>query len=106
LPVELLAACYFHGEQAVANLQKLKQEAERLGGKGTTTLKQAIRQLEKRVLEVKDEGESALAEEHLDAVRIMSIHKAKALEVPRVILAGCHTGVEGGRAADAEALFD
>ena len=106
LPVELLAACYFHGEQAVANLQKLKQEAERLGGEGTTTLKQAIRQLEKRVLEVKDEGESALAEEHLDAVRIMSIHKAKGLEFPVVILAGCHTGVEGGRAADAEALLD
>ncbi|HEY1232770.1 MAG TPA: UvrD-helicase domain-containing protein [Candidatus Binatia bacterium] len=106
LPVELLAACYFHGEQAVANLQKLAKEAERLGREGTTTLKEAIRQLEKRVLEVKDEGESALAEEHLDAVRIMSIHKAKGLEFPIVILAGCHTGVEGGRAADAEALFD
>jgi len=106
LPVELLAACYFHGEQAVANLQKLAQEAELLGREGTTTLKQAIRQLEKRVLEVKDEGESALAEEHLDAVRVMSIHKAKGLEFPIVVLAGCHTGVEGGRAADAEALFD
>ncbi|HEX7233456.1 MAG TPA: UvrD-helicase domain-containing protein [Candidatus Binatia bacterium] len=106
LPVELLAACYFHGEQAVANLQKLVQQAELLGQEATTTLKQAIRQLEKRVLEVKDEGESALAEEHLDAVRIMSIHKAKGLEFPIVILAGCHTGVVGGRAADAEALFD
>ncbi|HEX5605436.1 MAG TPA: UvrD-helicase domain-containing protein [Candidatus Binatia bacterium] len=106
LPVELLAACYFHGEQAVANLQKLTREAELLGREGMTTLKQAIRQLEKRVLEIKDEGESALAEEHLDAVRIMSIHKAKGLEFPIVILAGCHAGVEGGRAADAEALFD
>lgn len=106
LPVELLAACYFHGEQAVANLQKLTREAELLGREGITTLKQAIRQLEKRVLETKDEGESALAEEHLDAVRIMSIHKAKGLEFPIVILAGCHAGVEGGRAADAEALFD
>ena len=106
LPVELLAACYFHGEQAVANLQKLSQQAEMLGREGMTTLKEAIRQLEKRVLDVKDEGESALAEEHLDAVRIMSIHKAKGLEFPIVILAGCHTGVEGGRGADAEALFD
>ena len=106
LPVELLAACYFHGEQAVANLQKLAQQAELLGREGLTTLKGAIRQLERRVLDVKDEGESVLAEENLDAVRIMSIHKAKGLEFPIVILAGCQTGIEGGHTVEAEALFD
>jgi ATP-dependent helicase/nuclease subunit A len=106
LPVELLAACYFHGEQAVANLQKLAQQAELLGREGLTTLKEAIRQLEQRVLDVKDEGESVLAEENLDAVRIMSIHKAKGLEFPIVILAGCQTGIEGRHSADAEAMFD
>ena len=106
LPVELLAACYFHGEQAVANLQKLAQQAELLGRQGLTTLKEAIRQLERRVLDVKHEGESALAEENLDAVRVMSIHKAKGLEFPIVILAGCQTGIEGRHSADAEAMFD
>ena len=106
LPVELLAACYFHGEQAVANLQKLAQQAELLGREGLTTLKEAIRQLEQRVLDVKEEGESVLAEESLDAVRIMSIHKSKGLEFPIVILAGCQTGIEGRQSADAEALFD
>lgn len=106
LPVELLAACYFHGEQAVANLQKLAQQAELLGREGLTTLKEAIRQLEKRVLDVKDEGESVLAEENLDAVRIMSVHKAKGLEFPIVILAGCQTGIEGRHSTDAEATFD
>src|SRR6266508_1689899 len=106
LPVDLLAACYFHGEQAVANLQKLAQQAELLGREGLTTLKAAIRQLERRVLDVKDESESVLAEENLDAVRIMSIHKAKGLEFPIVILAGCQTGIEGRHSADAEAMFD
>jgi ATP-dependent helicase/nuclease subunit A len=106
LPVELLAACYFHGEQAVANLRKLVEQAELLGREGLTTLKQAIRQLERRVLDVKEEGESVLAEENLDAVRIMSIHKSKGLEFPIVILAGCQTGIEGRRSADAEAMFD
>lgn len=106
LPIELLAAGYFHGEQAVANLQKLAQQAELLGREGLTTLKEAIRQLERRVLEVKDEGESALAEETLDAVRVMSIHKAKGLEFPIVVLAGCQAGIEAGRGADAEAVFD
>jgi len=106
LPVELLAACHFHGEQAVANLAKLKGQAEQLGAEGLTTLKEAIRQLERRVLDVKEEGESVLAEENLDAVRIMSIHKSKGLEFPIVILAGCQTGTEGRHSSDAESLFD
>ena len=106
LPIKLLAACYFHGEQAVANLEKLRQQAVLLGREGVTTLKEAIRQLEERVLEVKEEAESVLAEENLDAVRIMSIHKAKGLEFPIVILAGCQTGTEGRSTGDAQALFD
>jgi len=106
LPVELLAACHFHGEQAVANLHKLLQQAELLGREGPMTLKEAVRRLEGRVLEVKEEGESVLAEENLDAVRIMSIHKAKGLEFPIVVLAGCQSGTEGRRSADAEALSD
>lgn len=106
LPVELLAACHFHGEQAVANLQKLQQQAEQLGHEGLTTLKAAIRQLEKRVLEAKDESESVLAEESLDAVRVMSIHKSKGLEFPIVILAGCQSGADNPRGTRVESLFD
>ena len=106
LPLKLLAACYFHGEQAVANLEKLRQQAILLGHVGLTTLKEAIRQLQERVLDVKEEGESVLAEENLDAVRIMSIHKAKGLEFPIVVLAGCHTGTDGRLTSDADALFD
>ncbi|MBI3063368.1 MAG: UvrD-helicase domain-containing protein [Deltaproteobacteria bacterium] len=106
LPIKLLAACYFHGEQAVANLEKLRQQAELLGHEGLTTLKEAIRQLQERVLGVKEEGESVLAEENLDAVRIMSIHKAKGLEFPIVVLAGCQAGTEARQSAKAEALFD
>ena len=106
LPIKLLAACYFHGEQAVANLEKLRQQAESLGREGLTTLKNAIRQLQQRVLDIKDEGESVLAEENLDAVRMMSIHKAKGLEFPIVVLAGCHSGTDGRQGKTAEALFD
>jgi ATP-dependent helicase/nuclease subunit A len=106
LPVRLLAACYFHGEQAVANLDKLKQQVETLGREGLTTLKEAVRQLQERVLDVREEGESVLAEETVDAVRIMSIHKAKGLEFPVVILAGCHAGIDGRQGKTAEVLFD
>ena len=106
LPVKLLAACHFHGEQAVANLDKLKQQAEALGREGVTTLKETIHHLQERVLDVKEEGESVLAEEAVDAVRIMSIHKAKGLEFPIVILAGCHAGIDGRQGKTAEVVFD
>ncbi|MEX0803225.1 MAG: UvrD-helicase domain-containing protein [Candidatus Binatia bacterium] len=107
LPLKLLAACYFHGEQAVANLEKLRQQAELLGREdGSMTFKEVIRRLQDRVLGVKEEGESVLAEESVDAVRIMSIHKSKGLEFPIVVLAGCQTGTETRQNRQAKALFD
>ncbi len=107
LPLKPLAACYYHGEQAVANLEKLRQQAALLALEdGTLTFKKAVRQLQRSVLEVHEEGESVLAEENVDAVRIMSIHKSKGLEFPIVVLAGCHTGTDGRQTRMAEALFD
>jgi ATP-dependent helicase/nuclease subunit A len=106
-PLKPLAACYFHGEQAVANLEKLRQQAEILGREdGAMTFKEAVRQLQKRVLDVREEGESVLAEENVDAVRIMSIHKAKGLEFPIVILGGCQTGTDTRNSGGAEVMFD
>ena len=107
LPLKPLAARYYHGEQAVGNLEKLRQQAAFLGREDPAmTFKQAIDQLRKWVLEVKEEGESVLAEENIDAVRIMSIHKAKGLEFPIVVLAGCHAGIEGAQRRRAEAFSD
>ena len=107
LPLKLLAACYFHGEQAVANIDKLRRQAELLGREDSAmTFKAAVGQLQQRVLDVEEEGESVLAEEDVDAVRIMSVHKSKGLEFPIVVLAGCHAGINGRQKRPAEALFD
>ncbi|HTM10224.1 MAG TPA: UvrD-helicase domain-containing protein [Verrucomicrobiae bacterium] len=91
LPVRPLAAASFHGEQAVANLEKLRLEAEIMGREPLSTFKEVVARLASRVLRIEEEAESALAEENLDAVRILSIHKSKGLEFPVVVLAGCHT---------------
>ena len=90
-PVRLLAAAALHGEQAVANLEKLRLQAEIMGREPLSSFKSVIARLESSVLRVDEETESALAEENLDAIRLLSIHKSKGLEFPVVVLAGSHS---------------
>ena len=94
IPIQILAARSFNGEQAVANLEKVRQLAERLGREGAATLKEVIGRLHRSILDLKEEGESALAEESVDAVHILSVHKSKGLEFPLVVLIGCHSPVD------------
>ncbi|HZX47664.1 MAG TPA: 3'-5' exonuclease, partial [Nitrospirota bacterium] len=87
-PVLELAASSYHGEQSVANLQKIYRIASAMSNKSSLTLKGLTVLLEKRVDSREKEGESLLSEEGVDAVRILSIHRAKGLEFPVVIVGG------------------
>jgi ATP-dependent helicase/nuclease subunit A len=92
LPILELAAASLHGEQAVANLLKVKQTAADLSDRPHLTLSGFVDLMVARVEEQPDEAESPLAEESTDAIQVLTIHKAKGLEFPIVVLPGLHQG--------------
>ena len=106
LPLSVLAASGGSGPQAAANLEKVRLMAREAGAEGNGTLKEVAAEFERRVREVEDEAESALEEETPDAVRVMSIHKAKGLEFPVVVLVDALGGVDGRRGAQVEVWQD
>jgi ATP-dependent helicase/nuclease subunit A len=92
LPVLELASASLHGEQAAANLWKICDLAEDLAADPDMTLAGFVDLLAERIADPPEESESGLAEESLEAVRVLSIHKAKGLEFPIVVLVGVHAG--------------
>lgn len=101
LPLLELAAASLHGEQAVANLLKVKHTAAALADRPHLTLSGFIDVMMSRLDEQPDETESPLSDETSDAVQILTIHKAKGLEFPIVVLPGLHQGSGRERAAPA-----
>ncbi len=105
LPMLELAAASRHGEQAVANLLKARGLAEEVADRAHLTLSGFIELMVQRLLDQPEEAESALSEPSLEAVRILTIHKAKGLEFPVVILPGLHQGTKPSRTGPA-VLYD
>ncbi len=96
LPLAELAAASLDGEHALANVLKLRDTMLELAVRSGLTLREIIRQVRQWVDDPPEEGERALVEEGLTpqapegAIRLLSIHKAKGLEFPMVIVAGLH----------------
>ena len=90
-----LSARAYHGQQTVSNLLKLRRMAvEASDGRGAT-LKEFCARVRDAAREKHPEGESPLADERLEAVRVMSVHKSKGLEFP-VVFAVHLSGRPGG----------
>ena len=103
-PLLVLHASLFEGAQRVANLRKIVARAEDLGRRGLS-LEETLRALEAEFQETRVEGESPLADETVDAVRILSVHKAKGLEFPVVIVPDVGRDLRGGGRPATEAAW-
>jgi len=81
-----------YGDQAVANLLKVAEQARAFDRQRLTTFGRFARWISKMEDEQKDEAESALIEAEEDILRLFTIHRAKGLEFPVVILANLNFG--------------
>ncbi|MDR0952804.1 MAG: UvrD-helicase domain-containing protein [Elusimicrobiota bacterium] len=85
-PLLELEALATQKEQAIANIFKFLAGARLIHGRNAVSLSQFLAYSENYAKKQDKEGESPLAEESLDTVRVMTMHKAKGLEFPVVIL--------------------
>ncbi len=90
----LLPNCYmgYRREIAVSNLLKLYQQAIEMSQRPEMTLRTFLSEIDRRIAE-EDEGEDPVADEDVEAVRIMSIHKAKGLQFDTVFVPGLSEGI-------------
>lgn len=86
-----LSACLTRpgGDQQAGNLRKLVDLARAFEARGGLTLRDFVRELEALVAEEPRETPAQVVGEGEDVVRIMTIHAAKGLEFPVVVLPGC-----------------
>jgi len=94
----------FLPERKLANLWKLIDQARAFDAAGTFGVSDFVRWLEHLVTTQPREEQAATMPENADVVRLMSIHQAKGLEFPIVILADFNAR-SGGNAAPV-AVFD
>ncbi|MEE9292888.1 MAG: UvrD-helicase domain-containing protein [Acidobacteriota bacterium] len=84
-PLGILHAAHFEGAQRIANLRKLVARAGEIA-RGGLSLERTLDAIDEEFQGARAEGESPLADETVNAVRVLSVHKAKGLQYPVVII--------------------
>lgn len=78
-------AIWPHGEQALANVLRMLDLARRFESQGATSFRAFVQRLEDDAA-AGEAAEAPVVEEGTEGVRVMTVHRAKGLEFPVVIL--------------------
>ncbi len=89
-------ALQWRGEQRVANLRKVVEVARRVEAGGVSAPSAFVRWLESLLEEEPEESDSPYLEGTGATVQLMTVHKAKGLEFPIVLLGGLPSGAGRG----------
>ena len=86
------------GKRQAENVEKLLARARQFDASAFRSLLDFTEELLSLIENAEQEGEAPLPESDVDAVKIMTIHKAKGLEFPVVILPGLYHSSRGSHA--------
>ena len=89
-----------NGSQLVANVRKLLAVAAKLPDQGAFAFAEQVREIQRMRHR---EGDAPTEDEDTDMVKVMTIHKAKGLEFPVVIVPETHSRISTKRSPDVEA---
>ena len=87
----------FHGRQKLGNVQRLLDAARSAQGGDGISLSDFVRRFNELVIEQSRYEQAPVAGEDEDAIRVMTIHKAKGLEFPVVIVPDLNARFLGAR---------
>ena len=100
---EEFAAARYLGPHRLANLERFLRRLL-AGLSGVDGVQGVLRELRGGVAEGREEREGAPGDDTLDAVRVLTIHKAKGLDFDHVFVVDLHHGSGGNRSGDNRAV--